>query len=390
MRRGGLGAILLALLMPSIAVLQPFLPGPLQSMALWTRVLLLPMGAAWLIRDRLRWPVLGALVVLMILTTYAASGAEPNDELLFGISIVAAVVLFQAGRALSVRDDWRFVWVWLVRGVTLFNVITLAAYAAALAGVLDPTFILEATQKDLDFGLDRFSFGNAIEAPFVMTSLLLAGMRQDDSGRSHLLAASLNLVTALVSQSRVVVLAALLLFVLALRRGTWSQRIAVVALLAASLFVFGDSVQPIVGSLSERFAGNDRGSADDRNVLFSNVISHFSAFGLVFGNGVASTLTLMRETMHDYRTVESAGLQAVYELGLLGIGLIVLSLRPLRAASRRRRIDPTATLLWIQLLFFIPVFHLMPLCLFGMACTHPRRRDGTPRPSPPETSHEHS
>lgn len=361
-------AIGLALAMPSIAILQPFIPGGLQTLALWFRLLVLPVALAWWLRDQLRWPVFGALVVLAGATTFIYPMAQVNDTALFALSFLFSPVLFQTGRALSASQGWLFIWPWIVRGTVLLNVITIVVYLLALLGVIDIGYILEVTQKEENAGLVRFSFGNAIEAPLLVTSLLYAALRQGDEKQGHLFAVGLNLLTAIVSQSRLVMLASLLLFVTSLRRASNFQRMLVAVALVAFVISFAGYLVPVLDSVGERYSGNDEGSGAERQEILAVVLANLDAVGLVFGHGVGSSLPMMTQAFHRYRTVESVALQALYELGFVGSALL---LSTLFGPPRRRWTwpDPVIVILWVQILFFVPVFHLMPLCVFGMGCS---------------------
>jgi hypothetical protein len=360
-----------ALIAPVMTGLQPYLPSFLQVVSLHLRESIGPLILLWILRDHLRVSALGALVVLLGITSFAAISTTANDVFLVAAPLLGGVLFFQAGRLVSQRDDLRFAWVWLARGATIVNLLTIAVYVGILLGVLDLAFFLDVAQRPEDAGLARFSFGNPIELPLLLTSLLYAAQRQDGSGRSYVFDTGLNLVVALVSESRVVVLAAAILFIGSLGKLGWRDRVIVLLLMAGLGFVARDHVADVLGSLGDRFGGNDYGSADDRKALVGITLDNLTPVGLLFGNGLTSSFELLQFVIHEHRSVESVVLQCVYEIGLLGIGLLLISVRPVPGLRAPRWSDGALWLLWAQILFFVPIFNLMGPCLFGLACYRP-------------------
>ena len=355
-------------LIPLTAILQSFLPGALKEIVLYSRMLVLPGLVILYQREEVHWASFLALVLFSLVNGFPALMARPQQFTLDAISLFGGVLLFRSGRALSGARKFIAGWEALIWGVTAVNLVTLVIYMAIDHGYLpmEPIFFL--LQKDIQFGLDRFSLGNAIEVPFVMTALLYAATRSAKERRIHVLPVLLNLVTAIMSQSRVVLLAALFVFldqwVKASRRLKAFSFIAILGVLALSWEKILDTLLSVV----DRFGGNDYGSGEDRAILIRMVMQGVQVVGLFLGKGLTGGAALLEQNTGTYRTVESALVALLFELGLVGCGLLLVTL----VVGRRRLalfspgVRPAVWLLWVELLLFMPIFPLFPLVMFAL------------------------
>ncbi len=353
---------------PTLVVLQPLIGGFAASSILFARMLLLPIGVAALMRRAVHGPTLLLLLALVVATGFPGMAYRSQDYFIVVTAILGAVVLYRAGVIVASRDGGQASWVSLVQGISLLNAVTLGVLGAATLGLIDLATLFEPLQRDLDFGLARFSLGNPIEVPFVASAVLYAALRHAPADQGHLGAALLNLTSAAISESRVVVLIALLIFAEQWLRSRPGAKLVSTAALLGLLAWSGELLMPLVESISARFAGQDFGSGEDRAFLVDAVLHGIDPLTLWAGNGLTSGAELIRQVAGTYRTVESALLQMVYEIGVVGLAIVVAALRvglpPHRPASPW--MHPVTFLLWVQLLLFLPVSNLIPMAAFAL------------------------
>lgn len=353
---------------PTLVVLQPLIGGTFASLILFARMLLLPIGLAALLRRANHGPTLLLLLSLVVATGYEGIAFRSQDYFIVFTAIFGSIVLYRAGVIVASRDGGQANWEALVHGISLLNMVTLGVLGAATIGLIDLAALFEPLQRDLDFGLARFSLGNPIEVPFVASAVLYAALRHAPADRNHLGAALLNLTTAVISESRIVVLIALLIFAEQWMRSRPGAKLVSTAALVGLMAWSGDLLMPLVESITARFAGQDFGSGEDRAFLINAVLHGLDPLTLWAGNGLTSGAELIRQVAGTYRTVESALLQMVYEVGVVGLALAAAALRlglpPHRPASPWTH--PVTLLLWVQLLLFLPVSNLMPMAAFAL------------------------
>ena len=134
----------------------------------------------------------------------------------------------------------------------------------------------------------------------------------------------------------------------------------------------------ILESIGQRFLGDDAGSVH-RLFLYGMVISWLNGLNIIFGEGLTASLVKMEMVTGTYRTVEALFLELIYELGILGILLLLISLTD--GLSKK---IVTITLsnvilmcIWAQLLLFLPLNPLTPITGFciGLATKRKSIRD---------------
>ena len=355
-------------LIPVTAIMQSFLPESIKFVVLYSRMLLLPVLVLLFQREEIHWTSFLALVLFSLANGFSAMMTRPQLFALDFISLFGGILLFRAGRALGGDSRFSAGWEALVWGVAAVNALTLLIFAGIYYGYLpmEPIFFL--LQKDTYFGLDRFTLGNAIEVPFVMTALLYAGTRSATKGRIHFLHVILNLVTAIMSQSRVVMLAALFVFLEQWVNCSRRHKAISLAAILVGLVVVWENVFDTFYSIVSRFGGRDYGSTEDRAIMLRMVLQEIEVPGLILGKGLTGGAALIQQRTGMYRTVESVVVALLFELGLVGCGLLLVTL----VAGKRRLswfepgIHPATWLLWAELLLFMPIFPLMPLVMFAL------------------------
>lgn len=363
-------AIALATMAPLLFVLQPLAPPWIANISIYGRLLLGPLLLALLLPRLQVWPGLLLLSALLLATGLAPITDRLNEFGVLACSLLGTVVMFRFGAWLGPRPNSEDVWRSLVVGVTIANLVSMAVYAALLIGYLDPVAFLEAINKDdpREQGLNRFSLGNAIEMPFMLTALLYAGVVHGRRSPGYAIPASLNLLAAIISQSRIVILMALLLLLRELLRSRPSTWLTVLACGGVLVVATWEQFGTLVESIMLRLGGEDYGSTDDRAFLFGHVMSAIDARHLIFGGGLTSAASLLERSIGEYRTVEAIVLQLPYEIGLVGVGLIVTCCfsSSTRHGAYRHAVTPVGVLAWIQFLAFLPVTTMSPILGFAL------------------------
>jgi hypothetical protein len=353
---------------PVTLVLQPFVPGLIQAGFLVARFILLPLALLVFRPREMDWLSFIALGMLVLATGFPGMAERTRFFWLGAGSLLGSVILFRAGLAVASDRRWDRIWVALANGVTVVNIMTLLALAGAIMGLFDPKTLLQLVQHDAVMGLDRFALGNAIEIPYVMCALLYAAIRCAPRGRTFPLAALLNLITAIISQSRLVVLMALLIFLGqwggASRRWRWTYAVC----LLVALYLFRDAVTTGLEPLLRRFGGQDYGSKEDRGFLVRTVFAGSGPFSLILGSGLTSSALLIQKVTGVYRTVENLVAEMLYELGFCGLLLIPTAMfrGGRKTCLRMPGFRPVVWLIVIEQLFFMPIFYTMPLVFFAM------------------------
>lgn len=358
----------LVFILPALFILQPLLGPVFAKSVMLFRVVGLPLAVVLFRPRTLHWPTLMAFTFLVLLTGYLGIVDHPNDFFQLTIDLFSCIALFRFGIEAAGTPQFQRAWAALVHGVTLINLITLATLAAALLNLVDIVRIYSFFNRDMIIGLDRFSLGNAIEVPFTLTALLYAGMRCASRKQTFLLAAFINLVTAAISQSRLVVLIGLGIFIEEYFRCGGKARILSLVALVASLAYYWKFTSPVLDSILERFGGNDYGSAQDRHYYLNVVMGHLAPRTLLIGEGLTSSSILLEKLTGTFHTVEAVLLQLIYELGIPGTTLLGVCLVAGFPSSVRlsRGIRPIVWLLWGELLLLVPMFSLVPLITFSL------------------------
>jgi hypothetical protein len=223
----------------------------------------------------------------------------------------------------------------------------------------------------------RFSIGNPIEIPLFVTSLLYASIKLLPPSQTHLTSATINFAVTLISQSRIMVIIALLIVVRELMKSNFKIKVFALTILVISLpylaTLFGEEFLSYI----DRLSGNDAGSADDRAFLFQIFFNNLNLVNIFTGNGITSSLDLIKQYTGDYRTIESVLVQLLYEIGIIGSTIFAINV-----FFDKKKVyipifwDFIVFLTFIQMFLFLPIFTLMPFVFFMFGvCTKPYELD---------------
>ncbi|HAQ17685.1 MAG TPA: hypothetical protein DCR40_00440 [Prolixibacteraceae bacterium] len=349
---------------PGLIGYQPFLPKLVQTILIYSRLLLFGLYILFFLRNELNFKLL-LLFLFYISILFAIN--PPSDLNYYGLvflSVFSSLLYFKLGTHLINSDANHSYFKYLIFGINIFNISTLLVYYLLGTGYINATNFFEIAGKD-NIELFRFSIGNPIEIPLLITALLYASIKLLPSTKNHMFSLSLNLIVTILSQSRIMVIVTVLMFLRELFRSQLKYKVQAVIIILACLpfliYQFGD----IVLSLFDRLSGNDAGSINGRRMLLQIFLDHINVLNLSFGNGLTSTLDLIKKQIGVYRTIESVLIQLIYELGILGTFLFVGNLFISKKKIHLPDIfDFVILLMYAQMFLFLPIFTLMPFSFF--------------------------
>lgn len=358
----------LIFLAPLIVFSQPFVFDLGAYSILIARMIVAPLLLIMFYPKQFHWNSLTALLALVVLTSYPGLAKQQTQFFVHFLALFGAIIFFRFGVVIAGKTDSDANWLALIYSITLLNLVTLILLNLVVQGVIDYAFIYESVQRDIEYGISRFSLGSPIELPFILSALLYVGISFMPSNRTFMIPAILNLAAAAISQSRVVLLIAVLITVKQWIRSTKVVRFLSIIVILTSLSLTWDYFEPVFTSIGDRYNGQDDGSAEDRRALVGKVLSEMDPEQLIIGKGITSAAQSMLRSTGTYRSVESLLLEKFYEIGIIGIFLLIASGIAGNSKYLNREIifDYVYWLLWIQLLFFLPSTNLMPLSALAM------------------------
>jgi hypothetical protein len=347
-------------LIPVLVTCQPFFDDYTAFLILHFRLTIGPLLIFYFLRKdyNVQLPII--FIVYINLISLLSPPIDTNDYVLSLLCLVSSVAFFRLGHSIRYQNFDKSVFIYLSYGTIFINAITLVVYYLLGIGYIDIFKFTEITQKELGLTLFRFSMGNAIESPFTISCMLYSAMLLAGNKQKYLLATSVNLFTAVISQSRVVILIAFLMFLKEIAKTTWRTKciVIVVAILGYSYFIqeFGE----ILDSLLNRVSGNDDGSKEERERFLAYFSDNLTPLIGIFGKGLTSSTMLLFKIVGKYRTIESTILQLFFETGIVGIILMVAAM----LVKKKSVIVPDnmtliSLLIAVQLLFFLPYYSLM-------------------------------
>lgn len=359
---------IVATITPIISVLQPFIPYPFDSIALYFRMLILP---ALLISIYFRAFDIVSLLIFLSYLCFQTMFMEVELGRIFLVissSLIGMIVFFRIGRWMAGFPQIDGRWRTLIFSATALNVFTAAILLMASFGLIDQSHLLSILNKDEMFGLDRFSLGNPIEVPLLVNALLYAGLRNTEFRNSMYLFASLNLSVSAISGSRIVFLISLILFFECMKLSSISKKIAVAVIAFGLSLVLIDIWISYLSVMVIRFNGLDDGSASDRAMIYTLVANGITTSTLFFGGGLTYSYSFLQRSIGEYRSVESIFLELILDIGLFGIVLLLYVMFAELKISFLKFVKPKFSLINLlfltQIMLFLPINTLTPLVMF--------------------------
>jgi len=356
--------------LPFLIGMQPFFPKGLQSLLINFRLVILPIFLIVRFYREFNIVLLVLLILYLFFLRMFTIPSNENDFILVLLSLLSSITFFKFGHYVGKKSKINEVYIFLVHGITCFNLCTLLIYYSITVGAIDVITFFELTQKELSEGVFRFSIGNPIELPLTICSLFYASLLLLPNRKPQLFSSSLNLILTFISQSRIVVVIALLIFVVEFWQSSRSRKLLVLSLIFVFILYVHDDALLILESFVQRLSGEDLGSMDDRSFLYDIAFQYLNIINLIIGSGLTSSSMLLHDLTGSYRTIESVFLQFLFELGIIGTGLLFLTFflgkKSIAIPSFRNII---IILFWIQILFFSSIYTLMPFAFFLFGIT---------------------
>lgn len=357
---------------PILLVFQQFFITEIQYLLIALRYILIPLWIIFNIKKRSHflWIVIGTVYFLFILIL--SDGIEGKPYIIF-LNVISSICFFIFGSTL-ILDKKNNLLRFLRYGIDIINTSIIAVYSLALLNIYDAVSFFRDEETMLLAGYenvyDRFSIGNSIETPFMITSLLyIVILSSRSSSKFLLISVILNLITALISGSRGVVVLALILFVIELSKIGFKYKfglsfiIVIISIFLIDSFSFlYDSSDLLVARFSDI---SESGSAIDRLFIFSIFFEQFPRMDIaeiIFGDGFNSSYNFIKNYTGGFRTPESVLIQLLLETGIIGT-LIILP-RMLFKSFRFNIFSLkgfSVIIIYLQLLFFLPIFTFMQI-----------------------------
>lgn len=355
--------IVMGILVPICVVLSPLFPFLIKEAAIFLWLIAFPL-AVFRIKDLSS--LLFILVAICILVVQSYGVAWEHSQKLIYISIsLMTMVWVSISRCRLDSDEIHKMAVGLGLGAFFINVITLVAMYQIYVGVIDIRDLAGVFGFPDEYGLFRFSLGNAIHVPFLMSICTIMGTRYLRSQWLIFILLSLNLITASIAQSRGVFLISLAhLFFLYPKMNSFFK-IFIPSVCVFTFVYFFEEISIVTDSLIARFFGDDYGSADTRTVMLNLVLGAFDGRIAIFGGGLLSSQELYFKATGGFDSVEAALLEISYELGILTsvMFLIPLFFRMMRVGLVKN-IPIYFYLILGQTFFLVPVS-----TMFGLTFT---------------------
>ena len=355
---------------PVITIFHASFSESLQPFLLIFRAFLIPFFA-YLLTYKLGNPFLIFILIIYLLITGFEEFVINNDRFLMNFVFFLSIIpLFRLGYiAPSISDPTRLgyslIWASLLLNFAVFSLFLLVFLG--YIDLFDVYAIFDPARDAEKHGITRFSIGNAIEVPLLSSALCYAAQRIMPNSGIVIFALILNFVLATISGSRIVILIAAIILLLAAIRANSKILFA----LLFSFFIYflvlywveiGDYLENIIN----RFLGDDGGSGSDRLELYRMTYRSMTFFGFIFGEGLSSSFQMMFEQTDTFRTIEAFALEILYELGIVGFVLYVLTI--IDGLNKKIFIDTFLSfpllLMWMQILLFLPLNPLFPITLF--------------------------
>ncbi len=358
------------ILLPAAVILQPLLPYFLTQIFIAFKLIIIPLIILYFVgtSKNLTWLYLIILQFLVLFTIYPPSNLY--QFFINFLSIFSSISLFILGKYLIQSQNNLSYFKYLIYGVNIINLLTLILLILIILNYIDVSQVYDLIQRpdDARFGTWRFALGNAIETPFIITCILFAGIllvKKDNTTEVFLISTLLNLTVSIISQSRVVIVISLLLFLYQLIKVSWIKKIIFFSIITSIVFSAGVFINEIGLSLLDRISGNDYGSTDQRMIFFNIISENLFQNNFLIGNGLTSSYELNFEKFGTYQTGESVFLELIYDTGIFGVLLILFpifinNLKSLLKGENRL----TLFFVYIQIMLLLPVFSSMMFVFF--------------------------
>tara|TARA_Y100001970_G_scaffold246015_1_gene313525 strand:- start:7341 stop:8549 length:1209 start_codon:yes stop_codon:yes gene_type:complete len=378
--------LLFGFLIPTVTVLTPLLPQSLSFIAPLYLFIVVPLFFLYFTEKPINYFYLLILVFVLFLQSLGTL-SDNFDNAFRGIVLVILSVIFFSIGLKSFRSNKHIdIWKGIHSGILIVNVISFSLFLGIIFDFFDPYEIYENFGRENEVGLFeigwRFALGNAIQVPFILASLLSASslFLMNKGINIAIFPLLLNLVNALISQSRVVILISLLLFLLvAFKKKNFYLLAFLLVTILFSTFIYWDILNELFfSSLFQRFSGDDYGSVNDRLKIFELFWYNTDWLTLLFGSGASNSSFFMSYELsftptvdaYVYRSPESMFIQLIYEHGLIFFFFMIFIALEGNYGSIRNIVElkPLAFLIFLEQFFLLQIaeFSFLILLVLGV------------------------
>lgn len=305
---------ILGFFVPLSLVLTPLMSQPFRSIAIIFWLIFIPL---YYFRISKLKNLLWFMIISMILISQSYYGLNYDFQLAILVLVPLLILAMQQFAILGVGQlEFSEFKVGIGFGAFTINVVTLILFGMVAQNFIPLDYVYTAFGNDPEFGIARFTLGNAIEVPFMMTLCTIASCHSLKSKRSSMLFMIFNLAAALLSQSRGVILISLLYFFSGKNRSSYTSKAMVTLISFVAIYIYSDITLILWDQLLLRFGGEDYGSTDSRLGMVVLLFDQITARTLLVGDGLLSSSILMESELGLLKTAESSLLQILYEFGL--------------------------------------------------------------------------
>lgn len=359
---------LLLFFLPFLIVFQPFFLKEIQYILISIKLIIIPVWILFNIKRSSNF--IWIFVVIAYFTSNLFFLTDINSEskpVTIYLNVLSSLLYFVAGCFIVINNKY-YNLKYLNYGVNLFNLSTLIIFILYVFDIYD----LISFFKQEDFVSssyenlsDRFSFANAIETPFLISSLLYIVLLSNPQ-KPLIFSTVINFSTAFISGSRLVLIFALVLVLLEIVRSGFKFKARQIFITIPIFIVVTYLI--ILSGYSDYILGRFYGaatsaSAFERITFFTYFILLFPTFDslqMLLGDGFGSSFTFVQSFFGKYRSIESSFLQFIYEIGILGSLIILGKIISSFSFKRISLKSLSVIIILVQTLFFLPVYNYMP------------------------------
>ena len=355
---------------------QSFLPKVIETPFLYFKLILLPLIILYFLKSKKNFLWISIIFIYTLILFVLYPPVNLNVYKLAFLSIFSSIPMYSLGKYLVNSKYDLNVFKYVIYGVNFFNLSTILILVLISLNILDLYEIyLQVGREDDEWnGLFRFALGNAIEVPLTMTCLIFSSIlliKNKNENEVFILSTLLNLVVALISQSRLIIIIALLLFLFQIKKSSIYLKIFTISIVSIVVYYLGFFFDRLSSSVLDRFSGYDSGSFNERFNLLNYFFDSFWDNNFLIGNGLTSTSEMLRSNFGEFRTIESMFFEVLYDFGFLGF-LIILAPIIFNNLIFFKNVKYKLPLifLFLQSMFFLPMYTSMMFVFFafGVNC----------------------
>lgn len=360
---------LLLFFLPFLIVFQPFFLKEFQYILISIKLIIIPLWILFNIKSSSNFIWIFVLIAYLTSNLFFLTDINSgNKSVTVYLNVLSSLLYFIAGCFIVIKNKY-YNLKYLNYGINLFNLSTIIIFILYVFDIYDLISFFKPQEDFISSGYenlsDRFSFANAIETPFLISSLLYIVLLSNPK-KPLIFSTVINFSTAFISGSRLVLIFALVLLLLEIVRSGFKFKARQIFLttpifiLVIYLIILSGYSDYILGRF---YSADSSASAFERISFYTYFILLFPTFDslqMLLGEGFGSSFSFVQSFFGKYRSIESSFLQFIYEIGILGSLIIfgkIISSFSFRIISLK---SLSVIIILVQTLFFLPVYNYMP------------------------------